>query len=149
MNQIIIYFKNLWSDIKWFFVKEEPKLLTVVEAEVTVIESNHENKGEHMSWFIMIMQLMPYVVAGIHALHPAANTETKTQIATNLINIAATGVINTGAVTGQNAALTAVAANTATALLSATTPVVPSGMVPPPAAPAVAPVSTAVVPPTA
>lgn len=139
MNQVIDYFKKLWDDLKWFFSKEEPRILNVIEAEVKVFQTQ---KGVNMNWFLMIMQLMPYVVAGIHALHPAANTETKSQIATNLINIAATGVINTGVVTGQNAGLTAVAAQTATALLSATSPIA-AGDVPPPPIP-VMPVTTAV-----
>lgn len=143
MNQVIDYFKKLWDDLKWFCRKEEPKILNVIEAEVKVFQTQ---KGVNMNWFLMIMQLMPYVVAGVHALHPTDTSETKSQIATNLINIAATGAINTGAVTGNNAALTAVAANTATALLSATSPI-GTGMVPPPPVP-VMPVTTAVVPVT-
>jgi hypothetical protein len=66
-----------------------------------------------------ILQLAPYMVEGVFQIHSTASTETKTQIATDALQLAA-GV--TGAVlTGPDAAIAGAAATGIQAIIQALT----------------------------
>lgn len=110
LNDFKIWLQVLWSDTVFFFKKEKSDVYVEIQ-----------KKESAMGWVTIlanIFKLVPYVVAGVQALHPTADGTTKKDIATNLLNIATAGA--TQVLSPENAGIAQVVGGSVSQIIDAT-----------------------------